>query len=113
MKAELTAENRPACTHLGSATSTESGNDSTDKDEGGVQVLVILFRVITVKLFGFSTVYGKEVGSGIIGPQWFSELSEGGMEAVFGCRRSFGCRGNRTDWTHHFGSIWTTGGSRG
>ena len=59
----------------------------THKDEGGVQVLVVLFRVIAVKLFGFSAVYGKEVGSGIIGPQRFGELFEGGMEAEFGCQQ--------------------------
>ena len=86
MKAELTAENRPACTHLDSASSTECGNNLTHKDEGGVQVLVVLFRVIAVKLFGFSAVYGKEVCSGIIGPQRFGELFEGGMEAGFGCQ---------------------------
>ena len=33
------------------------------------------------------------------------------MEAGLGCKRQFRCQGNRADWAHHFGSIWTTGGS--
>jgi len=53
----------------------------TDEDEGGVQVLVVLFRIVSVKLFGFPTVHGEEVGSGIVGPEGFKELLEGGLEA--------------------------------
>jgi hypothetical protein len=60
---------------------TEYGNTPTHEDEGRVQVLVIFFRIISVKLFGFSAVYGEEVGSGIVGPEGFKELLEGGMEA--------------------------------
>ena len=53
----------------------------TDEDEGGVQVLVVLFRIISVELFGFSAVDGEEVSPGIFGPEGFEELLEGGMEA--------------------------------
>ena len=53
----------------------------TDEDEGGVEVLVVLFRIVSVKLFGFSAVDGEEVCPGIVGPEGFEELLEGGMEA--------------------------------
>ena len=53
----------------------------TDEDEGGVEVLVVLFHVVSVKLFGFPAVDGEEVGPGIIGPEGFKEFFEGGMEA--------------------------------
>jgi len=53
----------------------------TDEDEGGVQVLVVLFRIISVKFFGFPTIHGEEVVPGIVGPEGFKELFEGGMEA--------------------------------
>jgi len=88
MKVELTAENRPACsTHSDSAESTGDVNKTTDEDEGRVQVLVVLFRVIAIKLSRFSTVYSKEVGSGILGPQRFDKLFEGGVEAGSACQR--------------------------
>ena len=61
--------------------SVEHGNTSTDKDEGGIQVLVVLPGIISVEIFGFSAVYGEEVGSGIVCPEGFNELLEGGVEA--------------------------------
>ena len=70
MKAELTAENRPAYdAPTDSAVSTGDGNQTTDEDKGRVQVLVVLFRVIAIELPRFSAVYSEEVGSGILGPQ--------------------------------------------
>jgi len=68
-------------------TSGEYGDAPTDEDEGGIQVIVVLPGIISVKLFGFSAVHGEEVCSGIVGPEGFKELLEGGMEA----RRS-GCQ---------------------
>ena len=57
------------------------------EDEGGVQVLVVLPGVISVELFRFSAVHSEEVGSGIVGPEGFNELLEGGVEAVgLGCQ---------------------------
>ena len=53
----------------------------TDEDEGGVQVFVVLFHIISVELFGFSAVDGEEVGPGIVGPEGFEELLEGRLEA--------------------------------
>ena len=62
MKAELTAENRPACVILGSAPSTEYENKTTHEDKGCIQVFVVFARVISVKLFRFPPVDGEEVG---------------------------------------------------
>ena len=87
MKAELTAENKPACVPLNSVLSADGRNKTTDEDEGCVQVLVILLRVIAVKLSGLPAVDGEEVGSGIVGPQRFEELFEGGVEA--GCQQKW------------------------
>ena len=87
MKSELTVENRSAWVPPDSVLSADYRNEATDEDEGRVQIFAVLFRVIPVKLFRFSAVYGEEVGSRIVGPQWFSELFEDGMEAGFGYQR--------------------------
>ena len=70
MKAELTAENRPACVSASSVPvfSTDHRDEATDEYEGRVQILVILFRIITIKLARLPPIYGEEVGSGIVGP---------------------------------------------
>ena len=81
IKAELTAENRPACTAPDSMFSAEGGNQMTDEDEGRVQVLVIFFRIIPVKFSGFPTIHGEEVGPRVISPERIEEFFEGGMEA--------------------------------
>jgi hypothetical protein len=92
MKAELTAEKRLACIHLNPASvPAGGGNQTTDEDEGRVQVLVALFRVISVKLSRFFAVHGEEVGSGIVGPQRFEEFLEGGMEAGSDVRDGYDC----------------------
>ena len=81
MNVELTAENRPACVTFGFSDQCGYGNTRTYEDEGCVQVLVVLLRIVSVKLFGLSAVYGEEVGSGIVDSEGFEELLEGGMEA--------------------------------
>lgn len=81
MNAELTAEKRPACVSPGLVFSGESGNMTTHKDEGRVEILVILLRVVSVEFVGLLTIDGEEVCAGIIGPQWIKELLEGRMEA--------------------------------
>jgi len=53
----------------------------THKDEGCIQVLIVLPGIISVKLFRFSAVYGEEVGLGVVGSEGFKEVLEGGMEA--------------------------------
>ena len=64
MKAELTAENRPAYLLQTYETddATEDGGE-THEDEGGVEVFVILPCVISVELVRFLAVDGKEVGA--------------------------------------------------
>ena len=61
--------------------STEYGDALTHKDEGRVQVFVVLPGIISIKLSRLSTVYGEEVGPGVVGSEGFKELLEGGMEA--------------------------------
>jgi len=51
------------------------------ENEGCVQILVILFHIIPVKLSRFPTVNGEEVGARVLGPQGVEELLEGGLEA--------------------------------
>ena len=93
--------------------STEYGDALTHKDEGRVQVFVVLPGIISVKLSRLSAVYGEEVGPGVVGSEGFKEVLEGGMEAGrLGCQRSaIPCRCNKMDSAHHFGSNWTTAGS--
>ena len=86
MNAELTAEKRPAYMPPCSAFNADCRNEATNEDEGRVQVLVVLFCVIAIKFPRYSAVCGEEVGSGIVGPQWFEEFSEGGMEAGPKCQ---------------------------
>jgi len=72
--------------------STDYRKKTTDEDKGRVQILVILFRVIAVKLSGFSAVYSEEVGPRVICPHRVKELFEGGAEALLGYqRRRPGC----------------------
>jgi len=81
MNAELTAENSPAYTLPDSVFRTESGKQTTHEDEGRVQVLVVLFRVISIKLSGFPAVYHEEVCPGVICPERVEEFFESRMEA--------------------------------
>ena len=97
MNAELTAEKRPACRPSGSVLITEYRNRRTDEDKGRIQVLVILFRVISIKLSRFPAVDCEEVCPGVIGPQRVEEFLEGGMEARMWYQQPPGCRGNRMD----------------
>ena len=116
MNAELTAENRPACVIPGLAFSTGCRNLRTYKDERRVQVFVVLSSVISVELFGFSAVHGKEVGPRVIGPQWIEELLEGRIEAGY-CEISDILAMTMVGWirdrTYQLGSIWTSTGSCG
>ena len=68
MNAELTAENRPACVPPEWVFSVGDGNPTTHKDEGRVQVLVVLFRIVSVEFSRFSAVDGEEVGPRVIAP---------------------------------------------
>jgi len=53
------------------------------EDERRVEIFVVLLRVVPVKLVGFPPVDRKEVGTGVIGPEWFEEFLESRMEAIF------------------------------
>ena len=67
-------------------------NRITYENEGGVEVLVVLLRIVSVKLVGLLSIDGKEVGAGIIGSQWLEELFEGGVEARKSGRRGLPSR---------------------
>jgi len=60
--------------------------EPTHKDKGCVQILVVLFRIVPVKLVGLLAIDGEEVGSGIVGPQWVEELFEDGVQATLRVR---------------------------
>lgn len=81
MKAELTAEKRPAYLPSGSVLYIEGGIRTTHEDKGGVQVLVVFPRVISVKLLRLFAVHCEEVGPRVISPNWIEELLENRMEA--------------------------------
>ena len=51
------------------------------KNEGRIEILVILLGIVSVEFSGLLAIDGEEVGAGIVGPQWFEELLEGRMEA--------------------------------
>ena len=55
------------------------------EDERCVEIFIVLSRVISVKVCRFLAVCGEEVGTGIVGSQWFKKLLKGEMEAVLGC----------------------------
>ena len=59
----------------------EDGYQATHKDEGRVQVLVILFRVVSVKFCGFLAIHSEEVGPRVTSPERIGEFFEDGMEA--------------------------------
>jgi len=111
MNAELTAENIPACMPSNLVFSLSSGNRATHKDEGRVQVLVVLFRIASVKLIGLLAVDGEEVCAGVIGPPRIEELSENEMEAVRRVREALGLGIAAVESMHHSGSSWTRMGS--
>ena len=111
MNAELTAENRPACTLSDSIFSVDNGSHATHKDKGRIQILVVLFRIVSVKIVGLLTIDGKEVCAGIIGPQWIEELFEDGAEAVWWVREALRLVVAAVESAHHFGSSWTRMGS--
>ena len=81
MKAELTAENRPACVILVSVLRKEGGSWITHENEGGVQVFVVLVFIVSVELCGYLSVDGEKVGAGIVGPQWLKKFLESRMKA--------------------------------
>lgn len=82
---------------------------TTDKDERGVEVFVILPRVVTVELFGFPAVYREKVCASVACPEWLKELLEGSMDTRFPIQLTFPGVPGRT--TYQLGSILTSCGS--
>ena len=69
MKAELTAENRPAWEH-GQRDMGVKGNAGTHKNQGGIEILIILLHVIGVVLHRLPFVHGIEIKLGVIVLDW-------------------------------------------
>jgi len=91
-------------------TASQCENRTTHEYEGCVQVFVVFFRIIPVKLSGFPAVHGEEVGPRVISPERIEEFFEGGTKAGSGYQQRPVTILNRLDLTHHFGSIFTTTG---
>ena len=81
-KAELTAENRPACECDLTLVATKSLQRQTHEYQGGVKILIIFFRVFLVEVLGFPTIDGEEVGTSIVRLQRLEELFESGVNAA-------------------------------
>ena len=60
MNAELTAENRPAWVRFGVSVQYGDKNRTTHENEGCVQILVILFHVISVKTTRLPAVHSEK-----------------------------------------------------
>ena len=71
----------------------------------GVEVLVVLPRVVTVELFGFPAIYREKIRAGVACPEWLKELLEGGMDTRFPIQLTIPSVPGRT--TYQLGSILT------
>ena len=65
MKAELTAENRPACERC-QRDIVVNGSTRTHKNQGGVEIVVVLLHVIGVILRRLSFVHCVEIKPGVV-----------------------------------------------
>ena len=54
----------------------------THEDEGGIEIFIVFLRVLSVELVRFLSVYGEEVGAGVVCSEWIEELFQSGVEAV-------------------------------
>ena len=66
------------------APGSASGNNEAfivNKDQGGVEILVILLGIVSVKFGSLLAIDSEEVGAGVVGLQWLEELPEGRVEA--------------------------------
>ena len=79
-KAELTAENKPACDRSEISGESEPRR-MTYENQGGVEVLVILPDIVCIVLCCLPLVHRIEVESGVIALDRLKERSEGILEA--------------------------------
>jgi len=63
MNAEVTAENRPACSP--SQRIIDTRNMNTHKDQGGIQVFIVSLDELSVVFLCFTTIHLVELGSAI------------------------------------------------
>ena len=79
-------------------------NPTTYENEGRVQVLIVVVRIISVKFCGLSSVDGEKVGAGIVGPQWFKKLFERRVEAGSQVSNNLRLAVTALKLAHYFGS---------
>ena len=79
----------------------------THEDERGIEVSVVLYYVIAVKLLTFLAINGEEDAAGTVGPQQSEELIQGGVDIVL-VRVWFQAVDPRT---YQAGSTWTSSGT--
>ena len=98
-KVERTAENRPAW--LPSRVSAERMyfDRIPHRNEGHIEILVLLLGVVFIEFEGLLAMDGEEVGARILGFQWLGGLVEGRVEVY---RRSDTLAGTAIKRTHHF-----------
>ena len=81
-KAELTAENRPAC-ECCQPCAMKKGSGETHEDEGGVEIIVILLHVICIVLHRLPFVHSVEIELGVIVLDWWEVRSQGFADAIW------------------------------
>ena len=86
MNAELTAENKPACSSSSISAKRMYSDRIAHEDERRVEIFIVFPRVISVKICRFLAVCCEEVGTRIISPQRFKKFLEGEMEAGSECQ---------------------------
>jgi len=85
-KAELTAENRPAYKDELSGR-WQRTIEITYEDQGGVEVLVVLFDIVRIILGRLLLVHGVEIETGVVVLDGLEECSESILETAFVQRR--------------------------
>jgi len=104
-KAELTAENRPAW-GCGQHCVAVKGNAETHKNQGGVEILVVLLHVFSVVLRRFLFVHGVKINLGVVVLDGLEVHPQSLLDTVWSqfvgpCNRS------RIPKTYHRGSTLT------
>ena len=80
-KAELTAENRPAC-KPGQRCRWRMETSETDKNQGGIEVFIVFVHVFCIVLGRLSFVHGVEIEFRIIVLDWLEVHPKGILDAI-------------------------------
>ena len=105
-KAELTAENRPACRSVDEVIG-EIGRRATYEYQGCVEILVVFLDIVRIVLGRLPLVHRVKVNARIVHLHGLEERSESILEAGSGQWAAAWMRAR--DRAYHFGSIWSGG----